>query len=584
VVFYYAKDWTGQPDTATGIGSEWSTVGGSSSGLRQLGGVVAMRDDGTTLTRLATPATTGNEAYVEVKITGFGSTHEIYLGLATTSSGTDLASAAVFMRATGGRFRLYTKTAASTSLTPIGPSAGNITRALAVGDVLRLSAHAGALTMSVNGVVIYSFATTTDYSTFVYPALRFKGDAATTFSAVKTADYGVEAPPGPPVGEVGVITGLPAFQKVGGVLQKLSYRGKWGGASIIAQQMKYVGPFAGPPKPLERPLSMGPDPQMTDPPALPAGFVPDRTVQVYTAADLTAALANALPGDLIWMNDGLYTDVKLNLTDKVGTAAKPIVIWGKRAVDIRLGTSETDFGSGYVGWLMRCKYIWIGGITMRNGPKGLVLDESNFCWVKGIHLWNVEQEALHFRNFSSDNVAEDNTIHKTGLKSPGFGEAMYNGTANSNWSASTATRPGQPDACDRNVFRRNKVYDFTGEGLDIKEGTTGTLCEFNWFDGSSLNDDNSADTWVDVKGNDAVIQYNFGQTTYNGAFTVYNPVADSGMRATFRGNIGNTVKRDGTPTPDPAILVKTPNSGTVVYDDNRFQGSPSLTNIAVTAA
>jgi hypothetical protein len=578
MAFFYAKDWTGQPDTTSGIGSEWSSVGGSSSGLRQLGGVVAMRDDGTTLNRLSTPATTGNEAYVELKITGFGSTHEIYVGLANAGTGTDLATAGVYMRATGGRMRLYAKSANSTSLVAIGPTAGNLTRALVVGDVLRLTVHAGALSMSVNGTVVYTFATTVDYSTFIYPAFRFKGDAATTFNLVKTGDYGVESPPAPPAG-VGVIEGAPAYTRSG---QKVSYLGRWGGSSIVTQKMKYLGTFAGPPKPYDRPLSMGPDPQMTDPPALPSGFVPDRTVQVYTAAQLTAALADARAGDLIWMNDGLYTDVKLNLTDKVGTAAKPIVIWGKRAVDIRLGTSETDFGSGYVGWLQRCKYIWIGGITMRNGPKGLVLDESNFCWVKGIHLWNVEQEALHFRNFSSDNVAEDNTIHTTGLKSPGFGEAMYCGTANSNWSATTATRPGQPDQCDRNVFRRNHCFEFTGEGLDIKEGTTGTLCEFNWFDGSWLNDDNSADTWVDVKGNDAVIQYNFGQTTYNGAYTVYNPIADSGMRATFRGNIGNAYKKDGSATPDTAILVKTPNSGCVVTSDNAFRGSPSLTNIAVT--
>jgi hypothetical protein len=580
---YYAKSWSGQPDTTTGIGSEWTIVGGSGSGFKQTGGNIGPLDDSTTLARLNMAAATGSEAYTEVVVAAFSTTHEIYIGLATTNTGTDLASAAIYMRATGGRLRLYRKTAASSSLVAIGPTAGNLTRTLVAGDRLRLTSHAGNLTMSVNGTALYSFAET-GAATYVYPTIRVKGDAATRFSSVKAADYGIESPPAPPANQLGTIPGLSIYQWRNSTLNPIGYNGLWGGSSVIPEALTYVGAFQGPPKPLARPATMGPDPAMANPPALPSSFVPDRTVQVTNATQLTAALADAQPGDLIWMNDGLYTDVKLNLTDKVGTATKPIVIWGKREVDVRLGTSETDFGSGYVGWLQRCKYIWVGGITMRNGPKGFVLDESNFCWVKGVHIWNIEQEALHFRNFSSDNVAEDNTIHGTGLKSPGFGEAMYNGTANSNWSASTATRPGQADACDRNVFRRNYCYDFTGEGLDIKEGTTGTLCEYNWFDGSSLADDNSADTWVDVKGNDAIIQYNYGNVTYNGGYTVFNPIANSGMRAIFRGNIGNAKHKDGTNTPDPFILVKTPNSGTIVYSNNTYQGSPSLTNIAITAS
>jgi hypothetical protein len=586
VAFFYSKSWAGQPDTAKGIGSEWSTVGGSSSGLRQVGGEVGMLDDGTTLTRLANPATTGNEAYAEVKITAFNvSTVELYVGFANMAIGTDTAAAGIYVRHTGGRFRLYSKAAGAVSLVAVGATAGNVTRALAVGDVLRLTIHAGSLSYSINGVTIYTFATTVDYSTYAYPALRFKGDATTRFSEVKTGDYGVESAPAPPAGQVNTITGLTSKKLVSkspntGVV--LSYLGKWSGSSIVSQPMKYVTQFQ-PPAPLTRPLTMGPDPTMTDPPALPAGYAQLRTVDVSSGAQLAAALLDARAGDLIRLAaNTLYTDTKINLFDKVGTAENPIVIIGPRSADVRLGDSETDYGSGYVGWLQRSSYIWTIGFTMRNGPKGFVLDESNHCWVKGMEIWNIEQEALHFRNFSSDNVAEDNTIHTTGLKSPGFGEAMYCGTAVSNWSATTATRPGQPDACDRNVFRRNKVYAFTGEGLDIKEGTTGTLCEFNWFDGTLLNDDNSADTWVDVKGNDAIIRYNFGQTTLHGGYTVYNPAPGWGMRATFRGNLGNAVTRDGAYTPDPFILVKTPDSGTIVYDDNRYVGSPSLTNIAVT--
>jgi hypothetical protein len=582
MAFFYTRSWSGAADTTAGIGSEWVIVGGSGSTFKVSGGVMGPTDSGTTLARLNMAATTGAEAYVEAKVSTPGTAHEIYVGLTTTSSGTDLAAAGYFMRATGGRLRLYQKNADTTTLIALGPSAGNLTRTLVAGDVLRLTIHAGNMTMSVNGTVLYTLASTANFSTFVYPAIRTKGDGTTRFASVQAGDYGVESPPGPPAGQVNIIEGLPAYRKPDGSLVPLTYRGVWGGGSIITQPMKYVGAFQGPPPPISAPSWVGPDRTMQNPPALPAGYTALRTVNVTNAAQLTAALADATAGDHISIAPGLYTDVKLNLTDKAGTAQNPIVIRGPREADIRLGTSETDYGSGYVSYVLRSSFIWLWGVTLRNGPKGLISDESNDNWYKGLKVYNVEQEAVHMRNFSSRNLIEDCTIGQTGLKSPGFGEAMYNGTAVSNWSASTATRPGQPDACDDNVYRRNYCYAFTGEGLDIKEGTSRTIAEYNWFEGQSLNDDNSADTWIDVKGNDAIIRYNYGNTTFNGAYTVYNPTADSGMRATFRGNIGNTTNRAGQPTTDPAILVKTPNSGTIVYDDNKFQGSPSLTNITVT--
>lgn len=236
---FYFKDWTGQPDTQAGIGSEWIYIGGgSSAGVKQLGGAVAPFDDSTTLVRLTTPVTSGSEAYIEAVIPAFGTAYEIHLGFATGLTGTDLASAAVYMRATGGRIRLYRKNENSTSLAAIGTSAGNISRTLVAGDKLRFTNHAGTLIMSLNGSVIYSLADNNGLS-YIYPAIRVKGDTATRLNQIKIGDYGVEAPPSS--GSSGNVANLPAFVKKNGALVPAKYLGVWTGAAVAARPMTYLG-------------------------------------------------------------------------------------------------------------------------------------------------------------------------------------------------------------------------------------------------------------------------------------------------------------------------------------------------------
>jgi hypothetical protein len=141
-------------------------------------------------------------------------------------------------------------------------------------------------------------------------------------------------------------------------------------------------------------------------------------------------------------------------------------------------------------------------------------------------------EGVHFRSFSRYNVIKNSQIDGTGKKSPQYGEGVYIGSANSNWATYTS---GQPDRSDRNIVVDNTFSNFTAEALDLKEGSIGGYVANNTFEGSALSGQNSADSWVDVKGNYYLIENNTGTNTLNDGFQVHNVY--SGWGAIGQGNV-----------------------------------------------
>ena len=142
----------------------------------------------------------------------------------------------------------------------------------------------------------------------------------------------------------------------------------------------------------------------------------------------------------------------------------------------------------------------------------------------------IGDEAVHLRNFSTDNVVRGNTISDTGHRKPKFGEGIYVGTAESNWCDFSNC---EIDRSDRNVIEGNTIFDTTSESIDIKEGTTGGIVRGNTFDGSSLDE---ADSWVDIKGNDWIIEDNVGVNSYLDGFQTHEILDGWGTGNTFRNN------------------------------------------------
>ncbi|PTT66247.1 hypothetical protein DBR22_11155 [Arthrobacter sp. HMWF013] len=259
----------------------------------------------------------------------------------------------------------------------------------------------------------------------------------------------------------------------------------------------------------------------------PAPVSPDcpaPTLTVATAAELTAALAAPQPGAVILLADGVY--VGNFVGSGTGTAEQPITLCGGKGAVLDGGGPE----DGYVLHLDRASYWTVQGFTVRNGQKGVMLDETTNSLIQGLAVQGTGDEGIHLRRFSSDNRVVGNTVTGAGLRKPKFGEGIYIGTAESNWCDIAAC---EPDKSDRNEIRGNIISGTTAESVDIKEGTSDGVLIGNNFEGSSIQE---ADSWVDVKGKGWRIERNTGKNSPLDGFQTHEILDGWGTGNVFREN------------------------------------------------
>jgi hypothetical protein len=260
-----------------------------------------------------------------------------------------------------------------------------------------------------------------------------------------------------------------------------------------------------------------------------AGGCPAATVDVTDADELTEALEVARPGDVIVVADGFYEGGFVARAS--GTADDPIVLCGSRDAVLDGDGIRGD----YVLHLDGARYWQVSGLTLQNGQKGLVADGTTGSVISGLHVTEIGDEAIHLRDFSTDNLVSGNVIDTTGLRRAKYGEGIYIGTAESNWCDISGC---EPDRSDRNQLIGNWITGTTAEAIDIKEGTSDGVVRGNTFDGSEMTDD-GADSWVDIKGNDWLIEGNVGTNSLLDGFQTHEILDGWGTRNVFRGNAAN---------------------------------------------
>lgn len=313
-----------------------------------------------------------------------------------------------------------------------------------------------------------------------------------------------------------------------------------------------------------------------------------RAVAVSTSAQLTAALADALPGDVITMADGTYTSngVAAGLViggkryygtfvlERSGTAAAPIVLQGTRSAVIDGKPGAVGTGTQYGLYLADADHVIVSGITVTNVTKGVVLDESSHTRLSGIEVHTTGQEAIHLRTFSSDNLVVGSLVHDTGLKNETYGEGIYVGSANSNWGTYSG---GVPDRSDRNQLLGNTIYRTSAESMDIKEGTTGGIIRGNAFDGLGMTG-SWADSWIDLKGNGWLVEDNQGVNALEDGFQVHRALSGWGNDNVFQDNVA-TVNGPGY-----GFWLQSGTTGTQVLCANSVSGAASgFANVACSA-
>jgi len=283
-----------------------------------------------------------------------------------------------------------------------------------------------------------------------------------------------------------------------------------------------------------------------DLPAADPVTCPAPTVEVSDAAQLHAALAAAAPGTAIGLAEGTYQGEFTASTS--GTAQAPIWLCGPIGAVLR-GPGTDD---GFVLHLQQVAHWRLVGFTVRDGQKGVMADRVADSVIQDLTVTEIGDEAVHLRTASTANVVRGLTISDTGLRREKFGEGIYVGSATRNWCDISDC---EPDRSDRNVIIANTISDTTAENIDIKEGTTGGVIADNTLDGTGLTGD--ADSWIDVKGNNWLIQNNHGTTATTSGFEVNDQADGWGTGNTFDANTAD-VRGPGygyelrSPTDDPA--------------------------------
>jgi hypothetical protein len=318
---------------------------------------------------------------------------------------------------------------------------------------------------------------------------------------------------------------------------------------------------------------------------------------VTTAEQLKAALAGAEPGDTIALAPGTYRGSFV--TTRAGTATAPITLTGpSTAVLINDGPSgeppscpapTAGWDSGYGLWLFDAPYWNLEGFSVTESKKGIVLDASHHVTIDGVQVSRTDEEAVHFRRSSADGVLKNSTITDTGLVQKGYGEGVYLGSANSNWACHGNT--GGADRSDRVRVLNNRIGPgVAAEPIDVKEGTHHGLISGNTFDGRGISGENSADSWIDVKGIGYLVENNTGTFTAPGVFAngyeTHNPSTTPSF-ANGCGNVWRGNRSDLGGVGEYAIKItstsKCSANPNVVHASNTVtRATKGLTNVPVT--
>jgi len=292
----------------------------------------------------------------------------------------------------------------------------------------------------------------------------------------------------------------------------------------------------------------------------------DAVVHVATANELRAALGAAAPGQTIELADGTYVG-NFKVTGRAGTASDPVVLRGSAAAVLR-----TSSGGGNVLHLIDADHWTVRGITVQHAQKGIMVDSSDHVTIDAVTVHDLDMEGIHFRSSSSYGIVRGSTIHDTGQNLRGMGEGVYVGSAND-----------YSDRSDHVQILDNTIGPLVrGENVDVKEGTTGGRIAGNTFVGDGLTGANYDDSWVDVKGNDYVVEDNVGTVTTKSGFQTHQQSPGWGCGTVFRGNHADLTGATGSGRYAIEVTVHDPVTCPVtVTDDNTVVGGDGLVNPGV---
>ncbi|HAV10578.1 MAG TPA: hypothetical protein DCX22_03050 [Dehalococcoidia bacterium] len=208
------------------------------------------------------------------------------------------------------------------------------------------------------------------------------------------------------------------------------------------------------------------------------------------------AIDRAQPGTMIMLEKGNY--LQNVITKRNGTPSNPIIIKGTASAVLKGGGGAHIFEINH-------SYITLDGFTIDglfgNPDKAIgyrdkliyAIGKEAKCGVTDLRILNMilknsGEEAVRLRYFAHDNEIAWNTITNCGVYDFKFGggadngEGIYIGTA-PNQLNDGRNSTNDLDQSDNNWIHHNTIDTQGAECVDIKEGSSGNIVEYNTCSG-----------------------------------------------------------------------------------------------------
>lgn len=220
-----------------------------------------------------------------------------------------------------------------------------------------------------------------------------------------------------------------------------------------------------------------------------------------TTNEVLSAMTNATAGDTILIAPGTYISSEFE-TGNAGTNTSPIVMMSQDSTDQAI-LQGTSLGGGIVCEINH-EYWVLKNLVFEYANKGIVVDNASYSVISGVTVSTTGQEGIHLINGSSHVQVLNARVFDCGLVIPDYGEAIYVGSDYLKWEKYDRD-------CNDNIIRGCILGPgVTAEHVDIKEGTERTIVENCIFYGAGMTGANGGGSFIDVKGDSAIIRDNIG--------------------------------------------------------------------------
>lgn len=226
---------------------------------------------------------------------------------------------------------------------------------------------------------------------------------------------------------------------------------------------------------------------------------PDRGIGGRPLRTVSQALQRARPGDVIEVQAGEYQEHIVTTT--AGQAQQPITLRAQGRVVFK--------GDQKHGRLMEVRhdYYDISGFEFTNADILLWLEGARYAKITNNYFHEAQGECVRFKYHSTHNLFAHNRVEFCGREDFGGGgdgkngEGLYLGTAPEQLDRNPTPETDQTNA---NTIRANTFNTRGNECVDIKEGASENVVEFN--DCTGQRDSESGG--FDARGSGNIFRYN----------------------------------------------------------------------------